>query len=48
MTNNDSVIHQKFLILKFCQKYQETPNLAFTCSNSTLEMSEQCVEYVQS
>ena len=45
---NDSLIHQKFLILKFCHKYQETPHLAFTCSSSTLETSEQYVEYVQS
>ena len=48
MTIHDALIHQKFLILKFYHKYQETPHVAFTCSSSTLETSEQCVEYVQS
>ena len=28
MTNNDSLIYQKFLILKFYHKYQETTHLA--------------------
>ena len=48
ITNSDSPIHQKFFILKFCHKYRETPHLAFTCSKSTMETVEQCVEYVQS
>ena len=48
MTNNDSLIYQKFLILKFCHTYQETPYLSFTCSESTMEMPEEYVEYVQS
>ena len=47
ITNSDSLIHQKFVILKFCHKYQETPHLAFTCSKSTIETPKQCVEYVQ-
>ena len=32
MTNNDSPIHQKLLILIFYHKNQEIPNPAFTCS----------------
>ena len=47
ITNNDSLIHQKFVILKFCHRYQETPHLVFTCSKSTIETPKQCVEYVQ-
>ena len=53
MTNNDSLIdqkfpilkfiHQKFPILKLHHKYQETSYLAFTCSKSTMETPEQCV-----
>ena len=39
MANNDSLIYQKLIILKYCHKYQETPHLAFICSKSTLEMS---------
>ena len=44
---SDSLIHQKFVILKFCHKYQETPHLAFTYLKSTVETPEQCVEYAQ-
>ena len=48
MTNNDSLIQQKFIILKFCHKYQEYHHLAFTSSKPTMEATEQCVEYFQS
>ena len=48
MTNNDSLIHQKFIILKFCHKYQEYHHLPFTSSKPTMEVTEQCVEYLQS
>ena len=37
MANNDSLIHQKFIILNFSHKYQEILHLAFTCSKSILE-----------
>ena len=47
ITNSDSLIHQKFVILKFFHKYKETPHLAFTCSKSTIETSKQCVEYIK-
>ena len=47
MTNNDSLIHQKFLTLTFCHKYQETSHPAFTCSKPTMETLEKYVEYVK-
>ena len=47
ITNSDLLIHQKFVILILCNKYQETPYLAFTCSKLTIETAKQCVEYVQ-
>ena len=48
MTDNDSMKHQKFLILIFSHEYQETPHPVFTSSKSTMETPEQCEEYVQS
>ena len=47
MTNGSTLTYEKFVILKFCHKRQETSRLAFTYSKSTMQKLEQCVEYVQ-